>query len=253
MEPMTDVPQSVHPWSCSSGDEAGGPGGRAIDQRLADQGGEGTDMSLEPREIRSHEVFSGPIFTILDKLIELPQVDGSVERIRRQLIHHDPCVVMLVHDLASDTYLLTREYRVGAGRYVHGLPAGFMDRGETPVQAALRELHEETGLVPGDKESTTSPAGPPEGLAKDAGFIDPGPGVYSSLGMSDEFGHIMVIHLSRWHKENRHFDPGEHIQSTWVTWEELVDAGIQDSKAVVAIQHEAIRRLQEGKSRASRI
>lgn len=247
---MTDTKYQGSLGNTHGTDGAAGP---TIDQRLAELGGEGTDMSIEPREIHSQEVFSGPIFTVLDKLIELPQTDGSTDRIRRQLIHHDPCVVILVHDLAVDTYLLTREYRVGAGGYVHGLPAGFINRGETPVQAALRELHEETGLVPGSEKSHGSAEGGRLDLDQDSGFFDKGPGVYSSLGMSDEFGHTLVLHLRKWHKEGRRFDPGEHIQSTWVTWEELVAARIRDSKAVVAIQHEAIRRLQEGKSRASRI
>lgn len=109
---MTDTKYQGSLGNTHGTDSAAGP---TIDQRLAELGGEGTDMSIEPREIHSQEVFSGPIFSVLDKLIELPQTDGSTDRIRRQLIHHDPCVVILVHDLAVDTYLLTREYRVGAG------------------------------------------------------------------------------------------------------------------------------------------
>jgi ADP-ribose pyrophosphatase len=41
--------------------------------------------------------------------------------------------------------LLVRQYRLPARRYLWELPAGRMDPGETPLQAAKRELKEETG------------------------------------------------------------------------------------------------------------
>jgi ADP-ribose pyrophosphatase len=41
--------------------------------------------------------------------------------------------------------LLVRQYRLPAERYIWELPAGRLDPGETPLQAARRELKEETG------------------------------------------------------------------------------------------------------------
>jgi ADP-ribose pyrophosphatase len=41
--------------------------------------------------------------------------------------------------------LLVRQYRLPAGRYIWELPAGRLDPGEKPLQAAKRELIEETG------------------------------------------------------------------------------------------------------------
>lgn len=216
--------------------------------------GEGTiNMSLPPREVSSHLVFSGPVFSVYDKVIELFRTDGRVDRIRRQLIKHDPCVVMLVHDAGRDSYLLTREYRVGAGSYVNGLPAGFIDAGESPEQAALRELREETGVVPGSGVRGQSPDTRLPVLPPEDGQIERVLEVYSSLGMSDELGYIMVIHLSAWHQEQTQFDPGEYLQSAWVTWDQLIEADVKDAKAVVAIQHEAIRRVRNNPGRASRI
>ena len=41
--------------------------------------------------------------------------------------------------------LLVRQYRLPARTYLWELPAGKLDKGETPLQAAKRELMEETG------------------------------------------------------------------------------------------------------------
>jgi len=41
--------------------------------------------------------------------------------------------------------LLVRQYRLPADAYLWELPAGRLDPGETPLQAAKRELKEETG------------------------------------------------------------------------------------------------------------
>jgi ADP-ribose pyrophosphatase YjhB (NUDIX family) len=51
--------------------------------------------------------------------------------------------VVLVFDLSGDRLLLLRQ-PPGRG---WSLPAGLLDRGETPVQGAVREAFEETGLT----------------------------------------------------------------------------------------------------------
>ena len=46
----------------------------------------------------------------------------------------------------GDKLLLLRVYRHPIGRALWEVPRGFIDEQETPVEAALRELNEETGL-----------------------------------------------------------------------------------------------------------
>jgi ADP-ribose pyrophosphatase len=43
---------------------------------------------------------------------------------------------------------LVRQYRYAVNRYLWELPAGSVDPGEAPEQAARRECHEEIGVVP---------------------------------------------------------------------------------------------------------
>ncbi|MFZ5657697.1 MAG: ADP compounds hydrolase NudE [Pseudomonadota bacterium] len=53
--------------------------------------------------------------------------------------------VIVVPMLDADTVLLVREYAAGFHRYELGLVKGRIDAGETPEQAADRELKEEAG------------------------------------------------------------------------------------------------------------
>ena len=64
---------------------------------------------------------------------------------RRDVIRHSGSVAVLPVD-ANDEVILIRQYRCAFGKKLIELPAGRIDRGETPLQAAKRELREEVGL-----------------------------------------------------------------------------------------------------------
>ncbi|EWH10033.1 adenosine nucleotide hydrolase NudE [Catenovulum agarivorans DS-2] len=54
--------------------------------------------------------------------------------------------VMMVPMLDDETFILVREYAAGTHDYQLGFPKGLIDQGETPEQAADRELQEEIGM-----------------------------------------------------------------------------------------------------------
>lgn len=58
-----------------------------------------------------------------------------------------PDFISIVALTANDELVLVRQYRPAVEVYTLELPSGHVDLGETPVEAAARELTEETGYV----------------------------------------------------------------------------------------------------------
>ena len=64
-----------------------------------------------------------------------------------QLIEHPETVIVLA--VEDDEIVLVRQSRPGADGRTLELPAGCLEEGETPEEAAVRELEEECGLAAG--------------------------------------------------------------------------------------------------------
>jgi ADP-ribose pyrophosphatase len=104
-------------------------------------------MARKTRKVRvisSKTVFRGPVFTVtLDEVVE-----PSGVRARRDTVRHQGSIVVLVVDDSRriPRVLLLRQYRYPADDNLWELPAGRIDRGESELAAARRELIEETGF-----------------------------------------------------------------------------------------------------------
>ena len=98
-----------------------------------------------PHEIR--RVFKGRVFTVNVESITLPRG----ERLDAEIIRH-PGSVVLVPVTDRGEVLLVRQYRHAIGRSIWELPAGSLKPGEDPQAAAVRECHEEVGLIPSSVE-----------------------------------------------------------------------------------------------------
>lgn len=97
-------------------------------------------MKPTHRTISSKLVYKGKIITVkVDRVIE----PGAV-RATREVVWHPGSVVVLAH-LTQGRLLLVRQFRYAAGKPLWELVAGGMEGGETPRNAARRELLEETG------------------------------------------------------------------------------------------------------------
>lgn len=76
--------------------------------------------------------------------LDLEFSNGAQRRFQR-LVSQGHGAVVVVPMLDEETVLLVREYAAGVHRYELGLVKGRIDAGETPQQAADRELKEEAG------------------------------------------------------------------------------------------------------------
>lgn len=65
--------------------------------------------------------------------------------IKDYLVGVFPAVVYIAVFTEEDKILFVRQYKHGAGKILFEVPAGYINKGEQPLQAAKRELLEETG------------------------------------------------------------------------------------------------------------
>jgi ADP-ribose pyrophosphatase len=101
------------------------------------------DVSV--RIVESRQVYSGAISMRLDKF----SINGRI--LEKEIVEHRPSVGIVAVDDDDDDddgggyLMLVRQYRHAAGKTLLEIPAGKMEEGETPRQAALREMNEEIG------------------------------------------------------------------------------------------------------------
>jgi ADP-ribose pyrophosphatase len=89
----------------------------------------------------SREVYKCKLFWVTENEAVDPK---SGFEIKRSVVRHAGSAVMMAVD-ERKRILLVRQYRLPATANLWELPAGRLDPGEKPLQAARRELAEETG------------------------------------------------------------------------------------------------------------
>ena len=91
----------------------------------------------------SKQVYDCGLFRVTEDVAVDPKTKFEI---KRSVVRHIGSAVMMAVD-DKKRVLLVRQYRLPAEKYLWELPAGRLDPGEKPLQAAKRELKEETGYT----------------------------------------------------------------------------------------------------------
>jgi len=101
-------------------------------------------MTMSDTERLSHErVYDGKVFDVDRDKVRMP--NGRTVTV--DVVRHSKSVVLIPVPEPGHVILI-RQYRYPVNAFLWEFPAGSVDEGESPEQAARRECHEEIGLVP---------------------------------------------------------------------------------------------------------
>lgn len=165
---------------------------------------------LNEKTLSTEPIFSGKVISLQVDTVELP--DGSTGK--REIIKHPGAVAVVA--VKDGRLLLVDQYRQALGRCELEIPAGKLEKGEDPMEAAKRELQEETGYTCGKITHLHS--------------------FYTSPGFADEIIHLYLAEdLTAGEME---LDEDEFIEVYEATLEETLgyisEGRIADAKTILA-------------------
>lgn len=98
------------------------------------------------RSVLSERPFTGKLLKIRVDHVILPNGRHS----KREIVEHRGAVAIV--PITEEGVILERQYRHAVGKTIWEIPAGTLEEGESSLDAAARELEEETGYFPGKLE-----------------------------------------------------------------------------------------------------
>lgn len=141
---------------------------------------------------------------------------------REIVVHSGGACVLALNE--KDEIALVRQFRYAAGKELIEIPAGKLEAGEDPMEAAAREIIEESGYAALD--------------------LEPFGQIFPTCAYCTEI--IYVYRAKKLEKTIQNLDEDEFLDAFWLPFEgalEMVFNGeIEDSKTCYAILKEAARR-----------
>jgi ADP-ribose pyrophosphatase len=168
------------------------------------------DGDVPIRMLSRKTIYSGLVTLHEDRVLINNQCLG------KQLHIEYPESVLVVPWIDDDSVLMVRQYRYGLGDWKLEFPGGIVDSGESPAEAAVRELQEETGFITADIKALLE--------------------VYPDPSMTTQKVHVYAARGVK-RRSKPALDDGEVIQVQMVNLDELlkftVDGTIVDAVTLV--------------------
>ncbi len=181
-------------------------------------------MKYYEKELNKNVIFQGNIIDMEKYDIELP----NKKKATREVIRHPGAVGILVIDDENKIWLV-EQYRFPISNTLLEIPAGKIDKDESPEKTAKRELQEETGIISEDLIS----------LGK----------IYTTAGFSDEVIYLYLAKNITISAQN--LDEDEFLDIIKIDYNDfknkILSNEITDSKTLAAFaRYELLKQSQEG-------
>lgn len=169
-------------------------------------------MTYEEKTLASEMIYEGKILNLRKDKVT---VIGDKTSYREIIEHHGGVTMAAVTE--DGKMLMVKQYRKPAGKVMLEAPAGKLEKGEVPREAAIRELKEETGYTAENVRELCS--------------------FYPSVGYSQE---KLTIYLCTGLTPGKtDFDDTEAIDNVEIDLEELyrmaVCGELDDAKTIIAV------------------
>lgn len=180
--------------------------------------------------ILDRTTISGTQYPLQIIRFQKPDLEGRLHEQTNEIYFRPDAVAVLLADPVNQRFIFTSQFRLPTflngsdSGYLLEICAGLIDDGETPEQAARREVHEETAYPVSELNKIGA--------------------VYSSAGGITEYLHlfIAVCDCKSPHGKGRG-KPGEGedielVQLSFAeTREKLIIGGFRDAKTMILLQH----------------
>lgn len=172
---------------------------------------EGKKPIWREETIHTKPIFQGKVITLQVDTVALP--DGK--EATREIVRHPGASAVIA--LLDGKLLVVDQYRKPLDKFQIEIPAGKLDAGEDPMEAAARELEEETGY-----------------RAKNLMLVS---AFYTSPGFADE--KLYLYFSDQLEAGEQHLDADEDLRVEAITMEQadayMAEGRISDAKTIVAV------------------
>ena len=100
-------------------------------------------MPKKWKNLDSKQLFGNEIFGFREDKVQSPKTD----KVHPVWVMDAPNWINIIPITAEKKVVLIKQYRFGNQEITLEIPGGMIDKGESPKEAAIRELKEETGFV----------------------------------------------------------------------------------------------------------